>query len=292
MAGPVESPTEAPKTAAEKLASGDRLRQQGRNDEAMMAYFAAIRMNPQATSPRERIGFVHLKSDVNRAESIFARLVDEDATNATAWRGLGMAHLARGEFEPSRDALERSLELDSDSASARVALASVLGLMGRPEEALPHALRARSLRPRNADASNVVGLTYLLLDQPIMAEDIFRQVVRLAPDVPVYANNLGIALAAQRRYAEALRAFERAGSEQSALNNLGYAYYLNGEYEAAITQYERALGAPGDEDVAVIRNLNAAVTAIEDAARMASEGKSFEEPVPAAPAIPDWAPAP
>jgi tetratricopeptide (TPR) repeat protein len=292
LAGQMETIREAPKTAEEKLESGDRLRQQGRNEEAMMAYFAAIRMDPAATEPRERIGFLHLEHDVDRAEAIFARLVDEDDTNANAWRGLGLAHLVRGEFELSREALERSLELAPDTPGAHLALASTLGLMGRPNQALQHALRARDLRPRSADAANVVGLTYLLLDQPDQAEEIFSQVVRLAPDVPAYANNLGMAMAAQGRYGDALRAFERAGDEQSAYNNLGYAYFLNGDYEMAISQYERALAAPGDEDVLVIRNLNAAITAMEASASAPAPVSltttpAEPRPVPAAPAAVD-----
>ncbi|MBW2426236.1 MAG: tetratricopeptide repeat protein [Deltaproteobacteria bacterium] len=283
MAGQIETTKDAPKTPTEKIESGDRLRQQGRNDEAMMAYFAAIRMDPEATAPRERIAFVHLKSDVNRAESIFARLIEEDESNSTAWRGLGLAHLVRGEFELSRQALERSLELDANSAGARHALASVLGLMGRPKEALPHALRARALRPRDANAANAVGMTYLLLDQPSAAEDIFRQVVRLAPDVPAYSNNLGLALGAQERYSEALRAFERGGDEQSAYNNLGYTYFLNGNYELAITHFERALSTKGDQDLAILRNLNAAIDAMgagEPAPR------AVPDSVPASPDLP------
>lgn len=263
MAGQLETEEEAPKTPAEKVESGDRFRQQGRNEEAMLAYFAAIRMDPAATAPRERIAFLHLNNDVDRAESIFAGLIEEDESNSTAWRGLGLAHLARGEFERARQALERCLELDADSAGARYALASVLGLTGRAEEALPHALQARTLRPRDANVVNAVGMTYLLLDQPDKAEEVFRQVVRLAPDVPSYSNNMGLALGAQERYEEAFRAFERRGSEQSAYNNLGYTYFLNGDYEMAIKQFEHALSTTGDEDLAILRNLNAAIDAIE-----------------------------
>jgi tetratricopeptide (TPR) repeat protein len=67
-----------------------------------------------------------------------------------------------------------------------------------------------------------------------------------------------MALAMQGRFAEALEAFRRAGDEQSALSNLGYAHYARGEYDQAIEQYEKALLAGGKANVDVVRNLEAA----------------------------------
>jgi hypothetical protein len=60
----------------------------------------------------------------------------------------------------------------------------------------------------------------------------------------------------------------------------------------AISQYERALAAPGDEDVLVIRNLNAAITAMEASASAPAPVSltttpAEPRPVPAAPAAVD-----
>ena len=76
-----------------------------------------------------------------------------------------------------------------------------------------------------------------------------------------------MALAMQGRFDEALEAFRRAGDEQSALANLGYAHYARGEYDQAIAQYEKALLAGGKANVEVVRNLEAARRARELARR-------------------------
>lgn len=261
MASRLDETKEVPATPAEKLAAGDRFHREGREAEAMQAYLAAIRMDADSTRPKERIGFVQLGNDPERAEAIFARLIEENESNGTAWRGLGLAQLSQGDLDDSYRSLVRSLELEPDSAGARYALASTLGLMGRPQEALPHAERARELRPQDSHIANVLGMSYLLSDQPEKAEAVFRRVVQLVPRDATYSNNLGLALGAQGRHPEAYEIFLRVGSEQSARNNLGYTYYLVGQYDQAIAEYERALDAPGDDDVIVLRNLNAAVDA-------------------------------
>ncbi len=261
MAGRLEETKEATATPEDKLAAGDRFHREGREAEAMQAYLAAIRMDPDSAQPKERIGFVQLGNDPERAEAIFARLIEEDESNGTAWRGVGLAQLSRGDLDASHRSLVRSLELAPDSAGARYALASTLGLMGRPQEALPHAVRARELRPHDTLVANVLGMSYLLSGQPGKAEKVFRQVVQLMPQDATYSNNLGLALGVQGRHPEAYEVFLSVGGEQSARNNLGYTYFLVGQYDKAIVEYERALGTPGDDDFTVLRNLNAAIDA-------------------------------
>ncbi len=86
---------------------------------------------------------------------------------------------------------------------------------------------------------------------------------------PAYRNNLGIALGRQHRYADAMSAFRSAGSEQAAENNLGYVYYMNGLLDDAVIHYESALRAQGDDQLTILRNLNAALDA-----KHAAEGAS------------------
>ena len=81
---------------------------------------------------------------------------------------------------------------------------------------------------------------------------------------PAVFNNLGLALGRMEYYDDALKAFQRGGSEQAAHNNLGYVSFLNGDYERAIAEYERALLVSGDQKLPVLRNLRAAQRAVKD----------------------------
>jgi tetratricopeptide (TPR) repeat protein len=87
-----------------------------------------------------------------------------------------------------------------------------------------------------------------------------------------------MALAMQGEFKEALAAFRRAGDEQSARANLGFARFERGEYAQAIEEYERALVAGGPADVQVVRNLKAARSAlVASGNRPAPDGREVAE---------------
>ena len=92
--------------------------------------------------------------------------------------------------------------------------------------------------------------------------------MEIRPEDRSLLNNLGLCVGLQRRYDEAERIFRRGGDAQSASNNLGFVYYLNGRPEDAVAIYERALVARGDHPITVLRNLRRAQRAIE---RVAAE---------------------
>ena len=251
-----------PRNAEERVAEGDRLLKKGDAQRAVVAYFKAMDMDPEALDPRERIGFMQLANDLERSEAIFVGVIEEDPNRASAWRGLGFARLAMGELDDASDALRRAVELDPDSAGAQYGLASVMGLLGETESAVRHARLAQTLRPHDPAVANVLGVSLMLAGDLPAAEKALADAVRLAPEMYAYHNNLGLVLGKQERYREALLAFRRGGEdEQAALNNLGYCYFLNGRYDDAIAHYENALSEPGDRKIEVLRNINEALDA-------------------------------
>jgi Flp pilus assembly protein TadD len=178
-----------------------------------------------------------------------------------AYVGLGLAKLAQDEPEGAAGYLERALELDPSSADAHGAYALVLGSLELYEDAQEHARQAAELAPQNSAIVNNYGIASLRAGDAVLAEKAFRAAIALESRDPAYRNNLGIALGRQRRYAEAMSAFRSAGSEQAAENNLGYVYYMNGLLEDAVAHYELALEAQGDDQLKILRNLDAALEA-------------------------------
>jgi tetratricopeptide (TPR) repeat protein len=95
-----------------------------------------------------------------------------------------------------------------------------------------------------------------------------------------------MALALMGRFDDALAAFRRAGDEQSARSNLGYAHAARGEYDQAIAEYEKALLAGGKANVEVVRNIEAARRARDLAQREPKQPPVAGAPPPVtAPAI-------
>jgi len=250
-------------TAESAIAAGDRYRESGKSDQAMLRYLESVRLDPESSLPRERIGFMQLGHDLERAESIFSELVEKNPRDASALRGLGLAYLGLGKYADAQQALERSLAIEPNSASAHYALGATLGLEGQHEAALVHTQQARELDPHEATIANGLGVAHMMLRHYREAEAEFRAAIVIDSQVAAYYNNLGLSLAGQDRYEEALAAFRRHGNEQAAQNNLGYAYYLNHRYEDAIEHYELALLENGDEKALVLQNLTDALDALE-----------------------------
>jgi Flp pilus assembly protein TadD len=63
----------------------------------------------------------------------------------------------------------------------------------------------------------------------------------LNPDDPKLNNRLGMVLATQKKFPEALAAFRKAGDEAQAFNNIGVYYYLEQRYAEAARCFQKAL---------------------------------------------------
>ncbi len=247
--------TEDRGTYDQKLRDGDRYRGTGDLRRAVLAYFQAVRLDDDNATARERMASLELQADPARAEALFARLIEGDPETAVVWAGLGIARLAQGNLEGARDALLQSLALDPGSVRSLSALGATYDRLGLHAEAQSHFERARELRPGDVSILNNLGVSYLLSGDLVQAEDVFWQASALDPRDAVSRNNLGLAVGLQRRYEDALEAFRRSGTEQSAQNNLGYVHFLNGNFEQATACYERALLAEGEDELKVIWNL-------------------------------------
>ena len=252
-------------TFAQRLQRGDTHLEAGRLAEAIWDYAAAHQLDPEAPEPRVRLGYVHLRADPERSRPLFESALERAPNYASAHTGLGLALMAAGEKGAGRRHLERGVELAPKSAEAQAALGVALDQLGRSEAGIAHLKEAHLLAPHDSRIMNNLGVAHLRSGHPELAEPLFRAALRQdARDEKLRANNLGMALALQGEFAEALEWFRKGGDEQAARNNLGYAFFARGEYERAIAEFERALVAGGDANVEVVRNLKAARRALRE----------------------------
>jgi Flp pilus assembly protein TadD len=271
-----------PETMEERLARGDKNLTEGRVPAAIWDYAQAHRIDPEAAAPRERLGYIHLRENPERAQPLFESALEIEPDSVSGHIGLGLSMLAGGNRDGGLSHLQRAVEIDPKSPKAQAALGVSLDQLGRREEALVHLEAARELRPHDGRILNNLGVAYLRAGQPERAEPLFRAALREDPrDAALRANNLGMALAMQGRFDEALQSFRSAGDEQTARANLGYARYVRGEYDQAIAEYETALLAGGKANVEVVRNLEAARRARE----LARKAPGTTPPVAGAPPV-------
>jgi tetratricopeptide (TPR) repeat protein len=104
--------------------------------------------------------------------------------------------------------------------------------------------------PRTAREANHRGLQFAQQKQLDQAEQAFREAVRAGAGYAAAYNNLGLILLERRRFYDAALEFQQASRlDRRAVEpvmNLGRLYESVGWHEAAIAQYEKALGLQPD----------------------------------------------
>jgi len=162
--------------------------------------------------------------------------------------GAGQAAERLGRSGEARQAYERAVALAPQSWRARCHLGVVLMNQGHAEQAREQFLAALALPQVQSRSGTGRGelLNNLAVAQVLSGDSegavaSFRQALRHSPDPERSANNLGLLLVRLGRQAEALEAFRAGGNDARALNNLGYALYLQGEVARAQALFEKAL---------------------------------------------------
>ena len=154
------------------------------------------------------------------------------------------AHLLRAE-----EFAQRALAIDPQLAEAHVSLGLIFGDRFDYVRAAEQAREATRLEPDNAQAW--VALSWALgYKQPpdtIEAEKTAREAIRLQPSLFGAYYELGRALLLQRRYPEAIAAFEHA-KELNPTSvtpdlGLGQAYLAQGDYDRAVIILSKVSGS-------------------------------------------------
>jgi Flp pilus assembly protein TadD len=254
---------DGPATFDSKIAAGDQLRSEGDVPRALWAYIEASELEPDAIEPHTRIGLLQLEADPDRAAAIFADVLEKDPDSAAAHFGLGLAFISLNEPDKAFLELVRADELQRNNPAILSARGSLEEQMGRRESALVLLRRAYRLRPDDPNIMNNLGVTLLLDEQLEEATEVFERATLLYPEDIVLQNNLGLAYGLSMEYERAFRAFSKGSDERNAHNNLGYVYFLNGQLDEALEEYEAALLADGEDNATVLQNIEAAIAAQE-----------------------------
>src|SRR5262245_2218917 len=146
-----------------------------------------------------------------------------------------------------------ALSLDSTSAIAHSAMASISYRQDRVEEGMEHSRRAAALAPTYPEAYNDLGVGFSRENKPDSAEESFRRAIELQGDYDEALNNLGVAVVRRGDIASGIELFQRALTANpdyaDAHVNWGNALVRSGRQSDAIPHYGAALAIrPGDAD--------------------------------------------
>jgi len=205
-------------------------------------------------------------------------------TNLEAYRyySLGVSRASGFRNDEAIELFQRAIQLDPEFAMAFARIGYAYGVIGtEPEKAQPYLAKAYALghRMSHKDRLQVEAWNALVHFDYASAVTSFSELVRTYPmEVEAYSR-LGLILAGERRYDEALQVFRRGlaadpesadlwnriggvygemgrlqeaisahekyvalqPSEANAYDSLGLSYHLSGHYDQAIAAYQRAL---------------------------------------------------
>lgn len=153
----------------------------------------------------------------------------------------GVALREQGLYDEARSDLERATRIDEGYASAHAALAILLDIQSRWEEAEPHHRRALAIEPRNPAYWNDLGFAAFSRGKTSDAVQAFRTALEIEPTFRRARTNLGFAYARSGDFTRAAQQFSLAEPPAEARNNLGVAYEAAGLLAPAFDAYLEAV---------------------------------------------------
>ena len=165
---------------------------------------------------------------------------------------LGNLSVATGNYADAAKEFSLVLQSEPTNDSAYKGLADAYERMGKLQDAESTYKQAIALRPHYWATYNWLGVFYYNQARVHEASEMFRQVVALAPDSIRGYYNLAASLMDEGLYEEAIEASRKSieiRPSDYGYTNLGSAYFFQKRYDEAIRAYEQAVTYSGTEPV-------------------------------------------
>lgn len=190
---------------------GHALFDQGKVEEAIAQYQAALEINPDYAEACNNLGNALLQEGkVDEAIAHLQRALQINPDYAEACNNLGNALLQQGKVDEAIAQLQRSLQINPDDASAHDILGNALLQKGNANEAIAQYQVALQINPHYAEAHFNLGNAQLRQGNVAEAIREYQKALQIKPDFADAHNNLGTALLQQGNAAEAITEYRKA----------------------------------------------------------------------------------
>jgi tetratricopeptide (TPR) repeat protein len=166
---------------------------------------------PASAEAQQRLGMVlQLEGRLPEAESCFRAALQRDPDYVEALIGLGQVEALRGDDASALKHIETAIEIDPHRPKAHSCLGQLLEAHGKTDEALAEYFRTTELEPNNAEVGLAIANIQLARRQPDQALSRLDQVVELAPENGEARDLRGRAHLTLRHFAQASADFVAA----------------------------------------------------------------------------------
>ena len=236
----VVTPTVAP-TTEQRLARAEVARQAGEYELALAVFRQILANNPTIATAYIGIGEIYLvQENYARAEPVLARAARLEPRNFDAQYGHARALQMLKRFVEAVQAYHRALTIRPQNVNANQRLATTYLQMGQPSSALLFAEKVVELDPANGPARANLGTIYLNIGRSGDAIPQYEAAVELMEATVPLLNNLIAALAAEKRYVDAMNTAEflvKLEPSAEAWERLGWCAFRMGDYQKSIEAY-------------------------------------------------------
>lgn len=225
---------------------GFALARQGRSDEAILWYRAAL-----AAKPRYMLALHNLALELaargrhSEAIELFNAALQTAPRHPHVCLGLAQSLKALGKFEQAIPHFRVALAAFTQAASIHEQLGVCLAETGAVADAIGHYQRALELNPGLYKTRNNLGAALLSLGRVDEAIHQLRAVLETAPQYAPAHENLGVALAAKQEFEDAVKhlraAIELDPGVASTHFNLANVLVQQGKLRTAVAEYRQTL---------------------------------------------------
>ena len=227
--------------------NGLALQKEGRYDDAINAFNKAIEIDPQdADSWVGKGSVLNDQGKYDEAIQCYDRAIEIDPQDALAWSNKGIALDDQSKYDEAIQACDKAIELDSQNNYAWINKGLALYRQGKYDEAIQCYDRAIEIDPQYALAWSNKGVA--LDDQGKYDEAIqcYDHVIEIDPqDTDSWNLKLNIIAGRKGKIGDALtlcnKALEMNPESSTLLDYKGEILYCLGDYEEALTYYNKAL---------------------------------------------------
>jgi serine/threonine-protein kinase len=185
------------------------LKGQGKYADSEAACRKAIKIKPDFAYAYNNLGNALVKQGKHSlAEAAYHQAIDLKPDCAEAYNNLGIALENQNKHEEAENSCRKAIAVKPAYPEAYVELAATLGHQGKSVEAEVACRKAIELKV-DFDALNSLGAALNAQGRHKEAEEAFRKAIKLDSDVAVVYRNLGIALAQQAEFGQALAALKK-----------------------------------------------------------------------------------
>lgn len=191
--------------------NGQQLALLGKNDEAIVQFREAIKIDDTIASAHQVLGIILARQQNFEAAMVeFQKAVHLDPTNALIHINIATALSNQKQWDEAAGEYLLAIKLDPDNAVAHQELGELELNRGALDKAIAHSREAIRIDPQHAKAYADLGTALSMqgkLEEGVVE---LREAIRLDPEQGVAHGNLGFNLSQQGRWAEAISAYHEA----------------------------------------------------------------------------------